>query len=302
MVNKAFPVRKMEILLDSREESIITLGDTTKKSISATAGMSASIIEEDPGDYNDYYKGLLLRAKLHADSIIEGAANGLSNGYLTIIQKTAQDDSRYSDGIIISNERILPTEMSSDNYISGLRSTHPNMKMWVWNSGGLGYYDLSQGVNKLVTAITNDGRIVADAITTGTLTAININACTLTGCTFRCQNVDSEYYINLANGRITGGKSNNEYCYIDATASIRVLDEPGSPTYNGIRINGDVIALDTLHLVVKNPDQSNPNYGDREFTSTATVTLENIMFSVNGNTVCGNLTFIEGLLVAYPSQ
>ncbi len=301
MINKSLPIKKMEIVLNDPEDLKITIGDTTKKSISVTAGMSASIIEEDPGDYNDYYKGLLIRAKLHADSIIEGAANGLSNGYLTIIQKTDQDDSRYSDGIIISNERILPTEMTSGNYISGLRTTHPNMKMWVWNSGGLGYYDLSQGVNKLVTAITNDGKIVADAITTGTLTAITVDACTLTGCTFRCEN-SLGYYVRVADGKIFGGKNNLQYGYIDATASVTDMAVSGHPTYNGIKISSDVIALDTTHLVIKNPDINNSEYGGQYYTNAATVTLKNAAFSINGNLTYGDLVFIEGLLIGYPSS
>ncbi len=53
-------------------------------------------------------------------------------------------------------------------------------RVWRWNSSGLGYS--KSGYNgKYGLAMTMDGEIVADFITAGTLNAINITGCTITG-------------------------------------------------------------------------------------------------------------------------
>ncbi len=54
------------------------------------------------------------------------------------------------------------------------------LRVWRWNSSGLGYS--SKGYNgPFGLAMTMDGEIVADYITTGTLNAINILGCTIKG-------------------------------------------------------------------------------------------------------------------------
>lgn len=66
------------------------------------------------------------------------------------------------------------------------------MQVWRWNKGGLGYS--SSGYNgPYRTAITQDGSIVADFITTGVLTASIITAGIL-------QSENEETYINLETG------------------------------------------------------------------------------------------------------
>lgn len=65
-------------------------------------------------------------------------------------------------------------------------------KVWRWNGGGLGYS--TNGYNgKYTTAITQDGSIVADFITTGVLTASIITAGIL-------KSANEETYINLETG------------------------------------------------------------------------------------------------------
>ena len=66
------------------------------------------------------------------------------------------------------------------------------MQVWRWNKGGLGYS--SSGYNGTYrTALTQDGSIVADFITTGVLTASIITAGIL-------QSANEETYINLETG------------------------------------------------------------------------------------------------------
>ena len=67
-------------------------------------------------------------------------------------------------------------------------------KVWQWNINGLGYS--SRGINgPYETAITNDGRIVADFITTGTLTGNLVRGGEVTGSTLRTD--DGWNYVHI---------------------------------------------------------------------------------------------------------
>ncbi|WP_324656659.1 phage tail spike protein [Bacillus cereus] len=68
-------------------------------------------------------------------------------------------------------------------------------KVWQWNLNGLGYS--STGVNgPYGTAITSDGRIVADFITAGTLSGNFVQGGEITGSTLRTS--DSVNYVNIS--------------------------------------------------------------------------------------------------------
>ncbi|ANS45927.1 endopeptidase [Bacillus thuringiensis] len=68
-------------------------------------------------------------------------------------------------------------------------------KVWQWNLNGLGYS--STGVNgPYGTAITSDGRIVADFITAGTLSGNLVRGGEITGATLRTS--DSVNYVNIS--------------------------------------------------------------------------------------------------------
>ncbi len=67
-------------------------------------------------------------------------------------------------------------------------------KVWQWNINGLGYS--SRGINgPYETAITNDGRIVADFITAGTLTGNLVRGGEITGSTLRTN--DGSNYVHI---------------------------------------------------------------------------------------------------------
>ncbi|MGQ0454806.1 hypothetical protein ACT4UM_24975, partial [Bacillus sp. SS-TM] len=68
-------------------------------------------------------------------------------------------------------------------------------EVWQWNLNGLGYS--STGVNgPYGTAITSDGRIVADFITAGTLSGNLVQGGEITGATLRTS--DSVNYVNIS--------------------------------------------------------------------------------------------------------
>lgn len=72
--------------------------------------------------------------------------------------------------------------------------------VWKWNAGGLGFSSTSyNGTYDL--AMTNNGAIVADRVTTGTLKAINIIGVTISGSTITSDG--DNYRITMNNGKMT---------------------------------------------------------------------------------------------------
>lgn len=151
-------------------------------------------------------------------------------------------------------------------------------KVWRININGFGYshsdipgqaYDGEYGL-----AITMDGAIVADYITTGTMYADRIKGGTLTiggynndngvmqvrnssgdvVCLFDQNGADiigkitsrdsSGYWVTIDNGQIQGGDSSGTYMTIDARATI--TDTSGT-VHKGTRIYSDAVSLDNCN-------------------------------------------------------
>lgn len=95
----------------------------------------------------------------------------------------------------------------TDLYIMDTPSTSTAQKVWRWNLNGLGYS--STGINgPYQTAITNDGKIVADMITTGTMSADRIQG--LEGVMITVGELGD--YIRISpEGNMIFGNPNNEY-------------------------------------------------------------------------------------------
>ena len=95
----------------------------------------------------------------------------------------------------------------TDLYIMDTPDTTTAQKVWRWNINGLGYS--STGISGTYqTAITNDGKIVADMITTGTMSADRIQG--LQGLMVSVGELGD--YIRIdANGNMIFGNAENEY-------------------------------------------------------------------------------------------
>ena len=150
-LDRVFPVTKLEIPLDSPENTQFTLGDTVQTSLTSVNNqISAAILEKIEGLPKAH--NILKEAKENAPQIMTAA----KAGYITITRD----------------------EYGSDTlYISNIRDYTKADKLWKWNMNGLGYskdYGKTFGL-----AITMDGSIVADYITTGVLNADVIRAGTL---------------------------------------------------------------------------------------------------------------------------
>lgn len=104
-------------------------------------------------------------------------------------------------------------------------------KVWRWNSGGLGYS--SNGYNGPYTlAITQDGAIVADFITTGTLNAGIIKAGTL-------ESTNEVASLNLSTGQLSFNMGNDYRMTLDIYGiTIEKLDDPDLVTSIGMGTDG----------------------------------------------------------------
>lgn len=145
-LDRLFPVTKLEIPLDSPEKTQFKLGSTVKTSLTSVNNqINQEIlkrIEALPKAHS-----LLKEAKENATAIM----NMATTGYITITK-----DDYGSDTL----------------YISNVRDYTKADKLWKWNMNGLGYS--KDGGVTYGLAMTMDGAIVADYITTGTMSANRI--------------------------------------------------------------------------------------------------------------------------------
>ena len=212
---------EFNVLLERYNE--ITIG-----SVNASLAKTIADMSEGMSQQFDEQKSAYQKAIANATQQITGAKGG-------VVQLHYNADDQ-------------PTELTIANNADINQAT----KVWRWNIGGLGYskdgYD-----GPYTTAITQDGAIVADFITTGTLDASkatitnldasNINTGTIknksnnnsywnlvTGefkttngtfvnCTIETSD-NSGYFMNLKEGYIYGGKNSTEYGRIDFGHSI----------------------------------------------------------------------------------
>lgn len=243
-LDRLFPVTKLEIPLDSPEQTQFKMGDTVKTSLTSVNNqISASIMEKI--ETLPKAHSILKEAKDNATQIM----NMATTGYITITK-----DQYGSDTLYISNVRDY---------------TKAN-KLWKWNMNGLGYS--KDGGKTYGLAITMDGSIVADYITTGVLNADVIRAGTLKdyGGNFILDFETGKLTmkkgsINIGNGNFTVDEEGNVYArrgtfagtlsgakgtFGGVVQAADYLDRYGNSMINGGRFKSDY--LDLYGLTVTN--------------------------------------------------
>lgn len=136
-----------------------------------------------------------------AMNLIEGVDTSALESEITAAYQKAIDDATAaitgsSGGYVVLNPSKNPQEL----LVMNTNSIDTATKLWRWNLNGLGYS--SNGYNgPYTTAITMNGAINADFITTGSLTANIIKAGVLTS-------VDGTAFFNLETGVIQTSKAN----------------------------------------------------------------------------------------------
>ena len=189
-LDRMFPVKKLDIPLDNPEQTQFTLGDAVKTSLTSVNNQtSAAILQKIEALPKAH--SILKEAKENATQIM----NMATTGYITITKD------QYG---------------SETLYISNVRDYTKADKLWKWNMNGLGYSN--DGGKTFGLAITMDGSIVADYITTGVLNADVIRAGVLKdyGGNFSLDFETGKLTmkkgsINIGNGNFTVDEEGNLY-------------------------------------------------------------------------------------------
>lgn len=173
-MDRMFPVTKMDIPLDKPEETIYTLGASERMSMSTKVREGTKELMDK---IEDSSYSMLTKAKKNAAEIL----NARTRGYITIDE---DETNEYSQELLISDTK----------------DSKKATKLWVWNMGGLGHFPNGRynadGTPKLPNvAITMDGAIVADFITTGTMSADRVR-------TGLIQDEKKYNYWNLSTGEL----------------------------------------------------------------------------------------------------
>lgn len=189
-LDRLFPVTKLEIPLDNPDQTQFKMGDTVKTSLTSVNNqINTAIIQKIEGLPKAH--SLLKEAKENATQIM----NMATTGYITITK-----GANGSEELIISN---VQDYTKAD-------------KLWKWNMNGFGYS--KDGGKTFGLAMTMDGSIVADYITSGVLNADVIRAGVLKdyGGNFSLDFATGKLImkkgsINIGNGNFTVDEEGNLY-------------------------------------------------------------------------------------------
>lgn len=217
-MDRYFPVTKLEIPLDQPENTQFTLGDNVKATLtSANNATNAEILRKI--EVLPKASVILEEAKSNATALL----NSATNGYITITQD------KYGTNTL---------------YVANNRDYTKATKLWKWNLNGLGYS--KDGGKTFGLAITMDGAIVADYITTGTLNADLIKTGTL-------RDTNSNVVFNLSTGNLTMKKgsiniNNGKFSVTTAGYLTSTYGKIGGFTIGTSSIYNDVVKLNSLGL------------------------------------------------------
>lgn len=159
----------------------------------------------------------------------------MQEDYISVLEKAQKDAADYIREATTGHVTIRPNAI----YISELENyTLPNQGVWMWNERGLAYY--GQGIDGEATsvAINNQGELVANAITTGTMSANRIR----TGI-IQSENNNTSWNLNtgiftMKSGSIQLGTS-SQYTLIDNTGMITSRNSDYYTTiYDGVLRTG----------------------------------------------------------------
>ena len=251
-IDRLFPVTKLTVPLDTPEDTEFVMGAVQKLSLTEVNNRKTeefmALIDDIPSTSE-----ILESAKDNATQLIQDAVNG----YVTI-----RSGENGTQELLITN---------TPDYANAT-------KVWRWNINGLGYS--SNGYNGTYgLAMTMDGSIVADRVTTGTMYADRIRGGTLSlggannadgvlmvknangeiVCLMNCNGAyvngsihsvnNNGYWLDVVDGTIRGGRNEYEYGFINATAVIHNNDTGEDHTGFVIKSDGIIIACNELATI-----------------------------------------------------
>lgn len=256
-LNAIFPVTKMDIPLNKPEETIYTLNSKHKLSLSGTVRSTNSDVMERLNRIPPA-SAVLKQARDRATALI----NTATTGYITIVHNE------------YGAEELI---------ISEVKDYTKAQRMWVWNVNGLGY--TKDGRKSFEVAITMDGAIVANFITTGVMSADRIRGGMLESYNKNVQFDLQNGIFTMKSGSISLGgytdRYGNQYYNFSLTddgvmtmKSGSITLGPGSvPSKSYTNDNGVFYADDTGYVYA--------NYGEFEDLKLTNVRAENIYLTGN---------------------
>lgn len=202
-MNAVFPVAKMDIPMDKPENTIYTLNSTHKMSLTGTVRTTNNDIMNRLNAIPPA-SAILKQARDKATELI----NTATTGYVTIVHN----------------------EYGAEEFIiSEIKDYTKASRMWVWNMNGLGY--TKDGRKSYEVAITMDGEIVANFITTGTMSADRIRGGILESynknVVFDMQNgifTMKKGSIDLGNGNFTVNDQGYVYAQLGEFKNLQLTD------------------------------------------------------------------------------
>ena len=297
-LNKLLPVTKLSMPLTKPDSFKYTLGTQTTNSLTDT---SNEINEETLAKISIKTSETLTSAQRDAAALISTA----TNGFISFIN----DEEGNPKELVISNTKD-PTMCTS---------------CWIWNVNGLGHadhYPLVTG-DTVNVAMTMDGSIVADRITTGVLTGILIRGISLVlggmddspGTLLIKSSTDGDdYCVEGKNGGLYFGtltaESNPSAQYprgtytVDEHGHIRgdITFSTGGVLKHGIAIDSRIIALDCEELWVSTASHYSGSGGGTDALSG--VDFSNVWLPTpneqGGYDYYGPYMFRHGILVGTP--
>ncbi|MBO4735809.1 MAG: hypothetical protein J5614_05365, partial [Paludibacteraceae bacterium] len=282
-----FPITKMEIPLNSPAEQKYTFGWETDQSISNTASVNNQINDDLLSSISAMPSKVLISAQQQAASLIATA----TNGYISLMDTNG-------DG--------TPDELVISNTADPTLCTH----CWIWNVNGLchaTHYPLHTG-DTVNVAMTMDGSIVADRITTGVLRSILIQGCNMTAgglnnqdgqILIKAGDINETYCTMLYNGGIYFGDLTNQgtfnllsYFKDDGTEYVDAEVDPPRDLGRGVSWTTNVAAInaDQIWVSSSHAGEDAESGRDKEFQFPKTS---------GDNPTMVKLTFRHGILIRY---
>lgn len=220
-IDKYLPITKLEIPLNDPANMQFTIGvDETKNLTQSNAEMNESLLAKIGSMPSS--STLLQNAYEDAANLI----NAATGGYINIIQN---EEGTETAQLVIS-----------DVPFSDIEHAH---NFWIWNVNGLAHTtSYPPSGDNMNVAITMDGSIVADRMTTGTLRAIQIVGCDVTVFD---DDVFGTGWIRLNQGKLLGGygatvdqdgKTNFTDVYAWMDAHTNIYDIPTSQYLKGFQM------------------------------------------------------------------
>ena len=267
MESVTFPVQKKTIYMNDITKNYIVLGNKFQKSYTSQASTAVEQIKEKIPEISP----LLQMAKDNAVTLLTDP----TKGYISYIFD--KDGNR--------------TEI----WISDNKDSTKATRKWVWNSSGLGYLYLENGEWKSDVAITMDGAIVADKITTGTMLAdrirggilevggtkfakdgiisvknnkdsiivtLDVNGLTMNSGSINLNNkfsVNSNGYMTSTSGKIGGFEINTDNLSIDDATLRRDRIGCGSAGYGIVNIVGNKSSDNARFGYIQLSNSGNPD-------------------------------------------